>query len=151
MLAIGVVSTGIYELILHKKISLHRNYKSHFRAIIISLVSFFFFAHFLPINIIYPYIIATLLGGAVLCFERHDLTKHAFVGGFSFVICYVIFLSFFFLIFPDFFSSIYNIENLSGFIIMGIPIEEYLYGFSFGFMWAPLYEYAHGERVIEKR
>ncbi len=37
------------------------------------------------------------------------------------------------------------LEYLKDIFILRVPIEEYIYAFSFGLLWAPLYEYAHGE------
>jgi hypothetical protein len=146
MFSIGIVVTGVYEYLYGKKIVLKRSYKPSFVALISFFLSFFFFAYFIKYNLIYPYILSTLFGAILLCLERRDLIRHALIGGISFVIGYSIFFLLFLIVFPDFISLAYNIKNLSGFIILGIPIEEFLYAFSFGTLWAPLYEYAHGEK-----
>ncbi|MDO8563606.1 MAG: lycopene cyclase domain-containing protein [Nanoarchaeota archaeon] len=146
LFAIGIVVTGVYECLYGKKIILKKSYRPHLIALIVSFLSFFILAYFLKSNLIYPYIISTLLGAVSIYLERPDLIKHSLIGGVSFVISYAIFFLIFLIIFPDFIKEVYHVENLSGIIIAGLPFEEYLYAFTFGLMWAPLYEYAHGEK-----
>lgn len=146
MFAVGIVVTGVYEYIYGKKIILKKSYRPHSIALTGFFISFFIFAAFLKFNLIYPYILSNFFGAILLCSERRDLIKHSLIGGISFILGYALFFILFLIIFPDFISTAYHLENLSGILFIGIPIEEYLYAFSFGLMWAPLYEYAHGEK-----
>ena len=143
---IGGVGACTYEIFLHKKINVKHTYKPHFIALTITFVLFFIFAYFFPINSIYPYILATIVGAIIILLEREDLIKHSLLGGMIFAAMYFIFYLLFNSIFPEFVSSFYNLEDLSDISLLGVPIEEFLYAFSFGLLWAPLYEYAHGKK-----
>ena len=51
------------------------------------------------------------------------------------------------IIFPHALQSYWSLDNLLGIRILGVPIEELMYAFSFGLMWAPMYEYVHGKKI----
>jgi len=50
---------------------------------------------------------------------------------------------------PELFIKYWYINNLSGIFILGIPIEELLFGFSVGFGFANIYEFTFGYSVIK--
>ncbi|MDP3881486.1 MAG: lycopene cyclase domain-containing protein [Nanoarchaeota archaeon] len=147
----GGIGAATYEIFLHKKINLKRTYRPHFIALTMTFILFFVFAYALPINIIYPYSFATICGAVIVLFERRDLIKHSLLGGIVFVVMYLIAYFLYNLAFPDFITSFYSQEVLEGISLLGIPFEELLYAFSFGLLWAPLYEYAHGEKCVDEK
>ncbi len=142
------IATCIYEVLFHKKIKIKKSYKPHLRALVVCLVSFFILAHYLPYNLIYSLILSYVIGAVAILLERKDLFKHALFGGISFLVVYTALFIIFNLVFPSFISQFYTVSNLWGISVFGIPIEEYLFAFSFGLMWAPIYEYEHGEKNI---
>src|SRR3989344_2191199 len=73
--------------------------------------------------------------------QRKDLIKHSIFGGVSYLIVYVASFLLFLQLFPNYITLHYSIENLSGFLLLGVPLEELLFAFSFGLMWSPIYEY----------
>ena len=146
MFIIGGIGAATYELFLRKKISLRKSYRPHFLALSVCFVLYFLLARVLPMNVLYAYIFATFCGALVLWIQRKDLLMHSLSGGGIFVLFYFLaFLTFNFL-FPDFIAKFYYLSHLSGILILGVPLEELLYALSFGLLWAPLYEYAHGTR-----
>ena len=42
---------------------------------------------------------------------------------------------------PGYIEQVWNFKALSGIVIYGLPIEELLFGFSFGLMWTGIYEH----------
>jgi hypothetical protein len=151
MFFVGGIATSIYEFLCKKEIKVRKTRTMHILAPLVgSIVAFSSMIIFKP-NAIYPLIIFGFAGAIVLWAQRKDLFWHSIFGGFGFLIIYFLGFSLFNIIFPDFISTAYHLENLSGILIFNIPIEEYLYAISFGLMWAPIYEYEHGDRVRSLR
>jgi hypothetical protein len=42
---------------------------------------------------------------------------------------------------PGYVAQVWNLRALSGVLLGGIPLEELLFGFSFGWYWAGVYEH----------
>lgn len=148
MFFVGGISTFLYEGLFSVKIQIKKSYKPHLKAIIGGIIiAALVWAVFLK-NPIYSLIAFGLSGAFILWFERKDLIKHSIIGGISFMIIYGLAFSIFNLIFPNFIHQVYSLNQISGVIILKIPLEEWLYALSFGMMWAPMYEYIHGERDV---
>ncbi len=97
--------------------------------------------YFLPWNPIYPAILC-LVGGAIassIC--RPDLTAKSLVGGAIFLGLYSVFMLGLVWLTPGYISQVWNLPALSGVLIGGIPLEELLFGFSFGWYWTGVYEH----------
>jgi hypothetical protein len=62
------------------------------------------------------------------------------------VLYFVLFLCVLFL-YPQFVERFYNLPNLLGIYVRGVPIEELLFAATFGAMWSVAYEYVHGYRL----
>ena len=146
MIFAGGIATFIYEFSFGKRIVIRRTYHPHIRAIFIGYLVSFLVMFFAQPNPIYPLIAFGFAGAIVLWIDRRDLVIHSLVGGFGFLVIYGAAFLFFALFFSEFILSTYSFSEISGITFFGIPLEEFLYAFSFGLLWAPLYEYAHGER-----
>jgi hypothetical protein len=149
MFLVGGIAIFVYEYFCKKRIKIKKNPKHHIKAIVIALVLAILFGLIFDFNLIYTLIIFGLVGAICMWIERKDLIKHSLFGGLSFMIIYFIAFFVFNTIFPNFIAGVYNFENLSNILIFTVPIEELLYASSFGLMWAPIYEYEHGEKDIE--
>jgi len=103
----------------------------------------------LNLNGMYLLIFFNLFGGLAIIYQRPDLAKQAIFSGLIMLFIYWALFSLFNILFPDFINLYYNLERTTKMIIMGIPLEEYLFALTFGFIWAPLYEYEH--RVKDRR
>lgn len=100
----------------------------------------------LGFNSIYVSILGFLIIGASILFTRHDLLKDALysgllVGGLMFV-----FYLLFGLIFDGIIQEWWMLKNISGITIYGAPLEELMWGFSWGFVAGPAYEFMNGLR-----
>jgi hypothetical protein len=60
-------------------------------------------------------------------------------GAITFMAIYTIVLVVMDVIYPDFYDY-WNHPELSGIWLMGAPIEEFVFAFTFGLFWAPMYE-----------
>jgi hypothetical protein len=95
----------------------------------------------LPWNPIYPGIAALAIGTAsnVLC--RPDLGRKTLVGGALFLGLYAAFMALLVVFAPGYIEAVWNLPELSGVLLAGIPLEELAFGFAFGMYWAGLYEH----------
>ncbi len=136
---------GSYELnrvavISYSRVSLDKRQKRIENMILIT----FFLAIFgttaqFGINIIYDVAIVCLATSFFIWWRRPKLRWQILGGGLSFTAIYTVVLLITGLIYPDFYDH-WRLENLSGRWIAGAPLEEYLFAFTFGVFWAPLYE-----------
>lgn len=97
--------------------------------------------YLLPWNPIYPSIVCLVVGAiaAVIC--RPDLKWKTFVGGFLFLGLYAALMLGLKWLAPGYIEQVWNLPALSGPIIYGVPLEELLFGFTFGLYWTGVYEH----------
>ncbi len=96
---------------------------------------------FVSWNPIYPVLIALFGGGLATWICRPDLKVRMIVSGLMFLALYFIYFLTLTAVFPDYVKDVWNLKDLWGALILGIPLEELLFGFCFGFMWSGLYEH----------
>ncbi len=156
--AIGGIGAVIYETLFnvkHQKMSKHEMHSKRHRFHIIALTSapiVFIGLFFLTkLNPIYTAIIAMFIGGisALLC--RPDLKKKIWIGGLIFLVIYSIFFFLFNLVYPQLVPSIWNLSAISGILILGIPIEELMFSFTFGMLWSSIYEHVYWYKLKSKK
>lgn len=97
--------------------------------------------YFLPWNPIYPAILCLVIGALAAALCRPDLRGKTLVGGFLFLAFYVVFMLGLIWFAPGYIEQVWNLPALSGVLIGGIPLEELLFGFSFGLYWTGVYEH----------
>ena len=155
--SLGGLAAVFYEWVFkgeHKKISLKKKGFFAFQYHLFSLFSapliFFLFLIFTNLNPIYLVIISLLGGGFLTLLCRPDLKRKMFLSGFFFFLLY--FFSFLILVwfYPDYIPLVWNLKALSGILILGIPLEELLFAFSLGFLWASFYEHLKGYQFRPK-
>lgn len=149
--AIGGISTVIYETIVsvrHKK-AISDKHRLHLIAIFSPVILFLILFLFTKLNPIYSASISMLIGSlaAVLC--RYDLKKKVFFGGLMFLLLYFIFFLFFNLIYPGIVQKIWNLQAISGILLLGVPLEELMFAFTFGMLWSSVYEHILGYKIRE--
>lgn len=97
--------------------------------------------YFLPWNPIYPSILCLVIGAIASILCRPDLKGKTIVGGFLFLAFYIVFMLGLVWFAPGYIEQVWNLPVLSGVVIYGIPLEELLFGFSFGLYWTGVYEH----------
>lgn len=97
--------------------------------------------YFLPWNPIYPAILCLVIGGITSSLCRPDLKVKSLVGGAVFLGLYTIFMLGLVWLTPGYIPQVWNLPALSGVLIGGIPLEELLFGFTFGLYWAGVFEH----------
>ena len=146
--AVGGIGSVIYEWIIkvrHKKMNQHemnsKRHRYHLLAIISPFILFILLELLTRLNPIYSAVIAMFFGGMAAVFCRPDLKKKTFIGGFLFLGMYFLFFLFFNFVYPYAVQQFWNLNALLGILIFGVPLEELIFGFTFGMMWSSIYEH----------
>jgi len=92
-------------------------------------------------------IISFAVGALVLAYLRRNLIPLMLASTASFTVLYFGLFLCVLALYPQFVRYFYNLPNLSGIFILGVPIEELLFAATGGAIWSVAYEYAHGYRL----
>lgn len=149
---VGGVSAVIYEEVFKKKIYKRRPQKGNVLMLAIPMaliLTLLFFGSFfiLGINSFYSSIIAIVPGILFIWIKRADLIPDSLMSG---GLLLLIGLSWFWipqLITPGWVQHHWFLENLSGIIILGAPLEDMVWGFLIGAYIGPLYEFWQGAKL----
>ena len=152
--AVGGIAAVTYNAITRRRLApvpMHERHRTRHRLHNLALASpFILFAafYFLPCNPIYAGLAAMALGtiAAVMC--RPDLLPNTLMGGVMFLVIYTVFLLGLKWSAPGYIEQVWNLEALSGVLIYGLPLEELLWGFSFGLVWTGIYEHYTWNRSV---
>lgn len=157
--SIGGLASILYETIYahskHKRFShremQHRRHRFH-KYILISAPAFFLFFYFITNwNVIYVTIVSLFLGGLFTLYCRPDLKNKSVGGAFLFLVLYFTFFALFNLIYPDWIAQVWNVKELTGIMVLRIPLEELLFALSLGFLWSGLYEHLKWLKLSNER
>ena len=152
--AVGGIASVLYELkfkVKHKKINKHemhsKRHRFH-RLVLVSIPLVFLILYlFTDLNPIYSAIISMIVGAVATYLCRPDLKNKILFGGLLFLILYFVFFLFFNLVYPYAVERYWNLDALSGVLILGIPLEELLFAFTFGLSWSSVYEHVNWYRI----
>lgn len=97
---------------------------------------------FLNFSSLYAAVIFMLIVGLSMLLLRPRLIPNAVISGVLFALFLWLFYFLFQSVYPDFFTRLWHTQGLSGISIIGIPVEEILWGFTVGFMLGPASELA---------
>ena len=146
--AAGGIVVIIYELIFrtaHEKMEVSSRHATphryHLWAILSMPIIFFILLFFTKLNPIYISVISLIVGGLATWYCRPDLKKKMVTSAFLFLGLYFFYFLTLIIMFPGYVQQVWNLQVVSGILVVGIPLEELLYAFSFGFMWSSIYEH----------
>ena len=97
--------------------------------------------YLLPWNPIYAALVSLTAGAIASVACRPDLTAKSVIGGSLFLVLYWAFMLALRSSAPGYIESVWNLPALTGVLVGGIPLEELLFGFTFGMYWASVYEH----------
>jgi hypothetical protein len=145
--AIGGIGAVLYHTLAGERLApmdaaehRHRRHRFHRLALLLPYV-LFVPLYFLPWNPIYPSILCLVIGAVATVICRPDLKWKTFIGGFLFLALYAVFMLGLRWFTPGYIEQVWNLPALSGVLIYGIPLEELLFGFTFGLYWTGVYEH----------
>lgn len=145
--AIGGIGLGLYNALARRDLRLVpqterslARHRFHALALLTPYLSFPLL-YVLPWNPIYPGIVALAIGAVSTVVCRPELTRKTLLGGVSFLALYALFMVGLVVFASGYIEQVWNLADLSGVLIAGIPIEELAFGFAFGMYWSGLYEH----------
>lgn len=104
--------------------------------------------YWLPWNAIYPSLLSLVAGAIAAAICRPDLAWKTLVGGLLFLALYAVFMLGLRDFAPGYIEQVWNLPALSGILVRGIPLEELLFGFTFGMYWTGVYEHLTWNRSV---
>ena len=125
-------------------------HRYHLPLLFVTPVLFIVLSLFTRFNPIYCAIVALLLGGITTWYCRPDLKRKMIVSAFLFLALYFLYFLTLIIAEPGFVNRVWNLPALSGIFVLGIPVEELLFAFSFGFYWSTVYEHFTWKRIPER-
>ena len=145
--ALGGVGAALYNVLtrraptrLPRIVQSHRRHRWHRITLTVPVVVFIGF-YFLSWNPIYPAILAMVAGAAAAMACRPDLVAKTLLGGVIFFGYYALFMLALLVFAPGYIAQVWNLSALSGVQVVGIPLEELLFGLAFGMYWTGAYEH----------
>ena len=145
---IGGLGIILYDLIFkvdHEKMSEVEKHHSRHRYHIFTLLSpvivfpIVFFAT--DWNPIYTGTLSMFIAGLAALWCRPDLKIKIWVGGVLFTIFYALYFLPLGLFVPGYVEKVWTLSAISGIELLGIPVEELLFAFTFGMLWSSYYEH----------
>ncbi|MBU4257645.1 hypothetical protein KKC04_04530 [Patescibacteria group bacterium] len=154
--AVGGVASIIYLQVFKKRLKIKKADKKtedkkniNFLIIISTLLALFLGSFFvLKFNSFYSSIIAFTIPTLIIWFKRKDLILDSIASGFILMVTSFLFFIIPELITPGWVNSAWFIENLSGIIILKVPLEDIIWFFLAGAFIGPLYEYWQEGKLI---
>lgn len=150
---IGGIASIIYEFFFSNKSKKVKKGSLLFIGIlgIIGVVGMIVFNIILKFNSIYVSSAFFIIIGLIMILKRKDLFKNALLSGLLMIIIMFIFYIIYIGIFPEIVDNFWKVQNISGIFLIGIPIEELIWGFSWGFLCGPFYEFLRGKKEVIKK
>lgn len=152
---IGGIAVVLYERIFHSglktmPLSVHvaSIHQYHLWAILTAPIIFVMLALTTRLNPIYISVIALMIGGFATWYCRPDLKKKMIVSAFLFLALYFVYFLTLIVVYPGYVEQVWRLNVISGILIAGIPLEELLFAFSFGFLWSSIYEHFTWRKVV---
>jgi hypothetical protein len=146
--SIGGIGAVLYNLVFSAKPvrvdeteKKHARHRFHRYALFAPLAVFPFLSVVTNLNHIYCGIIALLAGSLAALYCRSDLTRKILVGGLLFTVLYFIYFGSILIFFPEYIKTYWNLDAISNLFVLGIPLEELLFAFTFGMYWSGIYEH----------
>jgi len=148
----GGIAAVIYEVLFAKSFARKKNREHQWKHMILPIYAVGVALFVLPIvlwawNPIYTSALSSVVILVPLALYRSDLLSEAFTSGFLVVLLTFVGYQILLVFFPGVIEAWWRLENLSGIMISGIPIEEMLESFVVGFFGGPFYEFFKGLRL----
>ena len=144
---VGGIGSAIYEAVLnvrHRKMDAsdlrRESWGMHLFSLSIMPVVVLLWLLFTGIHPIYCVSIGLFLGAIAAVACRPDLAGKTLLGGLLFMGMYFVLFFLVILVFPSFIKA-WNLQALSGILVLGVPLEELMYASAFGMMWSGVYEH----------
>ena len=125
----------------------HRRHHLHTYILMLPVFIFFILTVTTRLNHIYCGIISLFTGALATLYCRPDLKGKIWMGGLLFILLYFFYFGSILIFFPGYVKAYWNLDALTGILILGIPLEELLFAFTFGMYWSGLYEHIYWQKI----
>jgi hypothetical protein len=146
--AIGGIVFAAYDTLFHlapvESIAAERHnrrHRQHALAVLSAPLLFGILSATTRLNPIYSSALALVAGFFATLYCRRDLWLKMLVSGGLFFAIYFFVFVLFNVAFPGYVEAVWNLEAISGVRLMGVPLEELMFGFTFGLYWSSVYEH----------
>jgi len=102
------------------------------------------------LNSIYSNYVAFFAIFGFIIFFRRDLLWQSLMSGFMVGLLMFFFYQIWIAIYPGIIEHWWKLENISGILVLGVPLEEIVWGFSWGIAGGSLYEFMRGVGMKNK-
>jgi len=126
----------------------HHRHRFHQLALASPVLVFLPLFVYTPLNPIYSASIALGAGGVATALCRPDLAAKMMRGAFIFASFYFLFFATMSWAHPNLVTLYWNMGDISGLMMAGVPLEELLFAGTFGLMWSGLYEHLGWYREV---
>lgn len=148
----GGIAAVLYEELFKKRLYKRKPHHNDFSALSTFLLSIFIIS-FLFWGIGSTSFVASSIGmtiaGLVILSHRPDLFINALASGLLTALVFVPVYWILIWIFPGWVETTWLFKNLTGILITGIPLEDIVFYFIFGFVTGPFYEYWKGTKLVK--
>jgi hypothetical protein len=147
--AVGGIASALSEIVFHERLEGARSQfrKDRYYPLVVAIAVVVVLELVWPARSIYNMMIAFTAGAILIAWTRPDLIGRMLRGAAVFAAVYALLFVYFLALYRDFIQRYYNTEHLLGIYVAGIPIEELLFAFTGGAIWAVMYEYVQGYRL----
>jgi len=147
--AVGGIASVVGEIFLKERLAAIRQsrHKRHYAPFLLVVLVFFVLEFWHPGKTMNNTIISFAVGALVLGYVRRDLVPLMLTSALSFTVLYFVLFLCLLVLYPQFVQRYYNLRNLLGIYVLGVPIEELLFAATGGAIWSVAYEYVHGYRL----
>ena len=94
-------------------------------------------------------IASCLVGVGLMILLRQDLLLNAMFGGLAMMLASIPIFQFMLFFFPGVVEEFWLMHNLTGILILGIPVEDLIFYFAAGAFLAPLYEFLFEKKLVK--
>lgn len=151
--AVGGIASVVGEIFLKERFAARRKQlrKKHYFPFVVMVVVFLILRAWHPQKNIYNTAVSFAVCALIVALLRRDLILTMIVGALIFTILYFGLFLYFLALYRNFVDLYYNLSNLSGVRLLGVPIEELMFAASGGAVWSVAYEYLQGYRFAPGR
>jgi hypothetical protein len=147
--AVGGIASVVGEIFLKERLGAMRKsrHKRHYAPFLLVAVVFVVLEFWHQGKTMNNTIISFAIGALVLGYIRRDLVPLMLISALSFTVLYFGLFLCLLVLYPQFVQRYYNLRDLLGIYVLGVPIEELLFAATGGAIWSVAYEYVHGYRL----
>jgi len=125
-------------------------HKYHFPLLLSTPALFIALSLLTGLNPIYSAIVSMMAGGIATWYCRPDLKRKMAASAVLFLCLYFLYFITLIAAAPGYVERVWNLGAISGVLVFGVPLEELMFAFAFGFYWSTVYEHFTWKEVPVK-